>query len=404
MIRTILVTVLCAVVGVGLGYAQAYMGNMGGEERFLGSRLTLAERNNEMSREEIVSQAKEKGVPKLKVVGSPRFNFGTMMHGTEMSHSFVFRNEGEGPLLLEMGPSTCKCTVGELDSTVLQPGEETEVTLSWKALSVTTEFAQGATIRTNDPEQSEVKLGVEGLISQSLEVVPKSIQLGTMPESESVKKSFYVFTYLDEIAELTDMQWGHEETKDLVNIAWEEVGVDEVNIRGHQNANKAFRVDLEIAPGLPLGNFRSSILYSTNLSEGFENLSVPVAARVTGVLDLHGGRSFDAAHNLLDMGIIESSEGAEVSLLLFVQGDEKESIVPTIGRIRPTEALEASVGEPRKSDKRWIYPIQIRVPKGAPEVYYPARGPDSQGIVMIKTTGGNMERELKVQIRFKVTK
>lgn len=40
-----------------------------------------------------------------------------------MSHEFKFRNVGNGPLFLDMGGSTCKCTIGDLDKSVLKPGE-----------------------------------------------------------------------------------------------------------------------------------------------------------------------------------------------------------------------------------------------------------------------------------------
>src|SRR5579872_2905137 len=45
------------------------------------------------------------------VIEETEFEFGRMEVGEERSHAFIIRNEGEAPLLLKKGKTTCKCTM-----------------------------------------------------------------------------------------------------------------------------------------------------------------------------------------------------------------------------------------------------------------------------------------------------
>src|SRR5215471_18780121 len=43
------------------------------------------------------------------VIAETEINFGRMEVGEERAHEFVIRNEGEAPLLIRKGPTTCQC-------------------------------------------------------------------------------------------------------------------------------------------------------------------------------------------------------------------------------------------------------------------------------------------------------
>ena len=60
------------------------------------------------------------------------YNFGSMEQGTSLSHAFKVRNVGGSPLSIEVGATTCKCTVGGLSTREVGPDEEAEVTLSFR--------------------------------------------------------------------------------------------------------------------------------------------------------------------------------------------------------------------------------------------------------------------------------
>ena len=59
------------------------------------------------------------------------YQFGSMEQGTSLAHVFLVRNVGGSPLHIEVGSTTCKCTVGDLSTSEVAPGKEAEVTLEW---------------------------------------------------------------------------------------------------------------------------------------------------------------------------------------------------------------------------------------------------------------------------------
>lgn len=400
MVKFLITALMSSILGIGLGYAKASF-TQSGKEKFLGSRTTIAESTGEMTREEIIKQAKEKGKPHLEVIGGTDYDFGMMMHGSQLDHDFIFRNNGDGPLVLEMGESSCKCTVGELDSSVLQPGEETIVNLSWKAQVLTKTFGQSATIKTNDTDQLEVKLSVFGEISRSVATVPDAIELGSISDTETVNRTFYIFSYIDDIDEIQQMTWTHEPTRELVELTTEEIGVAETGISAHKNAKKAFKVDMKISPGLRLGPVSTRVQFKTNRGDDIGVIGLAVKGKVAGRLELRGGPSFEPRNNLLTIGTVNSSEGASVSIFLFVQGDDHADVVPAIDSTDPADSLTASIGEAKRSDSKSIFPVTITVPKGAPEGNFPARGKSKGGVVRIKTKGDSPS-ELRINVRMAI--
>ena len=80
--------------------------------------------------------------PKLVMVDGPIHQFGSMEFGSSKSHTFRLRNDGLAPLNLSIGNVSCRCTSAKLSANQLQPGEEAEVQLTWKAESMMSPLEQ----------------------------------------------------------------------------------------------------------------------------------------------------------------------------------------------------------------------------------------------------------------------
>ena len=400
MIRIVLTIVVGAALGLGFGWLQARMATSGYEERFSASRATLAETRGEKTKSELVEQSK--GTPKVEVVGGTEFNFGTMLHGESMSHTFIFRNVGDGPLNLDMGSSTCKCTVGDLKSSILQPGEETEVTLTWNAVSISSDFGQSATIHTSAPDSPEVQLRVRGQIADSFVIEPAELSLGELSVSEPLTKTFHVFNYLKSSKQLKDFTWSDEKSRDKVNIVSRPVEIDAQQFPQHSNAVGAYEVQVTFEPGLSLGQINSRITFETDQGEKVGTLEVPVVGRVAGDIVLVGGPSFDPKLNILRMGTVKSSEGGKVSISMAVQGSQRADVRPEIVSVTPEKSLQVSVGEAKEVGGRIYFPLVFEVPKGAPETYYAGGNPKDFGKVVVKTNH-EFDQEVAIHIQLIVT-
>ena len=365
---------------------------------FAASRMTLAEDRGEETTEEI--QAEARGA-KVEVVGGNEFDFGTMKHGESMSHEFVFRNVGTGPLHLSLGASTCKCTVGDLDQSKLDPGEETSVKLTWTAKSSTVRFGQSAMIHTNDPDHAEIDLRIKGKIAQSFVIEPRPIQLGSVSTESGTSKTFQVFAYLPGVDELNNFKWTDEETADKVSFSYAPLDISGSEYVRHSNCASAFEVTMNVAPGIRMGPFASRIQFETSLGDQIDAIEAQVTGRVVGELSLFGSSSFNPDYNLVTFGEVESSEGAVVTVWLAAQGPHRDEIQPTVKLVEPDSALQVTIGESSLRGERRIFPLRFEVPKGAPEVYYPGNSPKSYGRVIVETDHG-VAKELLMRVRLTV--
>ncbi len=402
MVRILITVIVAAIAGLALGRMQSSSFSNRFEERFAGSRVSMAETRGEITKEQLEQQQQTGGSPKLEVIGGTEYDFGTMRHGETMSREFIFRNIGTGPLNLDMGGSTCKCTVGDLDQSILQPGEQTVVKLTWTAQSIIADFGQSATVITTDPQNTEVRLRVRGQIVDSFVVEPGFIALDDVPASEGVTRVFHVFSYLEKSETLTDFLWTNENTAEFVKIDFKQVDVDPAKFPKHRQALRAYEVTLSLQPGLPIGPLNSRIQFSTDQGDDVGRLDVPVEAHVVSDISLFGGDSFNAKLSIVQLGNVQSSQGASVTVMLAIQGSQRDSIVPEIVSVKPAESLNVRIGEPRTGRRRTTFPIHFEVPMGAPEAYYPGNSKDSFGKVLVRTNH-EIAREIPIYVRMVVT-
>lgn len=398
MVRILITVVVASLIGAALGTLQFSVATSGYTEHFEGTDTTAAEQLGEFNSTESA------GTPKIEVDGGTSYDFGSMLHGETMSREFVVRNIGTGPLVLEKAGSTCKCTVGNMNKNVLQPNEETVVTLTWTAQSIVPMFGQSATFKTNDPAMAEVKFSVSGQIASSFVLEPSQLALGDLPVTESSERTFYVFSYLEGAKELKDFEWTKEQTGELVSIDTETVPVSETPYHErHKSALVAHKITIKFAPGMPLGPLNAKIRFNTDHDDKVGGLEIPVMGRVISDISLLGGPSFDSNMSLLSIGNVNSQEGASIGLTLAVQGEARHTLEPEIASWEPREAMNVTLGEPKIVGERKLYSIHIEVPKGAPEVSYPGTGSGTYGKIVIKTNHETMQ-ELPIYIRLVVVK
>src|SRR4051794_6600619 len=79
--------------------------------------------------------------PKLELVGEKFHEFGTLPAFTKGSHTWEFKNTGEGPMDIWLAETSCSCTVATLKSpegepkktVTVPPGQSTPIEVSWEA-------------------------------------------------------------------------------------------------------------------------------------------------------------------------------------------------------------------------------------------------------------------------------
>lgn len=389
MVRFGVALVVALIIGIGGGIVQFRAGYNGVDERLASFRA--------VSSSTIISEAKpaaktatsEAAEPRVEVVGGTTHDFGTMSQGSTKSHAFIFRNIGNAPLQLDVAGSSCRCTIGKLADSTLDPGEQTEVTLEWKATGVLDSFGQTATISTNDPQHHQVLLSVKGIVARTILIEPPVINLGEVPVTSPVKQTAYVFGYGEKPLEIAEAGWADAQTADKVRIKVTPIPIDKQRFPHHERAAGAAQIDLEMDPGMPMGPLDTRITMHTNL-ENVPTVDLAVTGSVVGDIQMIGGPSYDPVHSVLKLGKVVRREGTTVRLHLSVQGPERESVKLELGEVIPKESLIVTIGEPKEQSSRVLYPIICSVPKDAPAASFPGTSPSNYGKVIIKTTHPNI--------------
>ncbi len=101
-------------------------------------------------------------------IENPDFNFGPVTIGDALTHSFVIKNAGSKPLVITDIVESCCCTLARLVERQIAPGASTSLEVRYRPNGITGPDRQTLTLRTNDPESSEVTISVAANVSADL--------------------------------------------------------------------------------------------------------------------------------------------------------------------------------------------------------------------------------------------
>ena len=91
------------------------------------------------------------------------FDFGDIIQGVPVSHDFIIKNTGKGPLLIVSARAGCSCTVPKKPDDPINPGLEDVVRVQYDAKKIGT-FKKTITLTTNvrDTENNRQQLIITG--------------------------------------------------------------------------------------------------------------------------------------------------------------------------------------------------------------------------------------------------
>lgn len=335
-------------------------------------------------------------------------NFGVMQRGSTRSHEFIFTNKGDRPLTLEVGRTSCKCTLGEVADRPIEPGESSPVKLEWVAKSMPGEFSQVASVITNDPRRPLIELKVIGRVTENTSLKPTEFLLGRVAADQTATATIYVASYEKNAPplEVTATLGENASAADLYRFEIEPVPVEELPM---EDALSGSKVTVTAGPGLPIGNVAEWVTFQTNRpqpdGEGMQSIQVPLMAIVEGDISLHGA-GWSKEKGVLNLGKIASREGKEAKLRLSFKGDHAGEMRASAASVDP-EWLEVELGDP-KLIREGVYhqPLAIRVPTGQSAVVRSGPGVENGGFgagdarVRLAIENHPATSQLDVRVRF----
>jgi hypothetical protein len=299
----------------------------------------------------------------LAVAVEPTYDFGKALPGEEGSHTFIIRNEGQADLVLAKGPSTCQCTMSELASRSIPPGEAGEITLSWTPKFTMAEFSQSAEIRTNDPEHRSIRLTVKGIVEDLIRIEPADVwAAGAVSAGEpmvltgTITSSFLEEFTIHEIQTSGDLVQGEATPLDADALA-------------EKGASSGYQIKVTLFPGGPMGSFTEEITLRTDI-RGETNLTISVNGSRQGPLEiapLPGIRWFGETLTA-GLGVIESKDSRSGTLFIFIEAppDGQEPEIELVEK--SPDLLEARLERDSafQSKNRARYRLVLGVPAGLP--------------------------------------
>ncbi|WP_253154061.1 DUF1573 domain-containing protein [Stieleria tagensis] len=339
------------------------------------------------------------------------YDFGAMAPGTKGTHEFVIKNTGAEPLKLELGASTCKCTLGSLKDSELMPGESTSVELEWTVSSDKKTFSQSAELRTNDPTQPAIRLQVSGLVIREIEFEPKEVSFGEVLSGDEFQFTTKMYSYYETQIEPTKVSFGSEELTKLSDFKIEPFEVSDAD-GVHKQAKQGFNVITTVQPGLRQGPM------VTTMNVGFKNpdykaptdatatnnvddkdqlyyASAELAGRVIGSLTMIESsklKSTSGGGYYWSLGRLDSEDSLEFKALVALKGSEKDTTNLTIGEVYPSDVIQAEFDAPLGKGSMQLFPLKLKLTPGDKTIDLLGKNKDDFGWVWIESDNPKVSR------------
>lgn len=347
------------------------------------------------------SEKKEeiKGPPVSKEGPWPKFvaeeltyEFGKMQVGTKLDHRFKIRNEGEAPLVMVEGKTTCKCTKFALGKKTLQPGEETELHIEWHGKFQDRAFQHGGPVLTNDPESTIRRFVVRGVVDNAYQLNPSGTwKVNGVTQTEPGKMQGTFCSRIFDEFEIIEIK----NVPPLLTVTAEPM--DAASLRTME-ARCGYNINVEVSPDMPAGLLEESFELVVDKGQN-EPIIIGVSATREGAIRVVGtkGAIWVASSTGLKFGTFPAKAGKEAVMTLAVRKEEMSEPLEIVSCTTNPKFLSA-VLEPSDSESSTLsrYRLKVKVPPGAPKARWNSSKPAT---VEIKTNHPRGE-PFKFQVTF----
>lgn len=399
-----------------IGVGAAWMVNSyryGDETRFgpFGTDSDVTATTARTHRESLTPMA---GNPIAVVIdGGMTYDFGIMSPGDEGEHLFQIANVGQSDLELRLGASTCKCTIGALESESIAPGDQTSVKLSWKVKPDDVSFAQSAQILTNDPAEPALTFEITGKVVRDVDVVPQQWTFGEVAAGDSFEVAGTIYNFMDNDIEPIDPEFSDADMTELSEFSVEPFQPTPEADGVHSAARQGFRVQAKIGPGLRQGAVTRQLIFAFNKldnqgnripagdgNERFE-VSVPVSGSIVGPLGMILNDQIEERSGtyLYDLGRIDENDPLIANAFVVLKGKEHNNVRLTIGEVSPSEVIRAKLGEPKGSGATRLFPLEIELIPGTESIERKGMNKDDYGWIWIESDTPKVSR-MRVSLKF----
>ncbi len=231
---------------------------------------------------------------------------------------------------------------------LVKPNETTPISVDWDTKTFSNPYSQSVTIGTTDPAKPTFTLTVKGAVYPPVQIYPPDfINLPAIPNEEVYHTAIAVYSMDMANMKVTKVSTGRPDLFKPTFVAMSEPERKQLHVPAG-----GFRVDVEIKPGLPLGQFAETLVIETD-HPLLKELQVAIRGYATGPISIVPAKLSLRAN---------SAVGGTTSMSVHVRGGE--DVVFTVIQ-KPGENVEISItpyGEKQKGRHR----LTATVPPGTP--------------------------------------
>jgi hypothetical protein len=323
-------------------------------------------------------------------IAAPVHNFGVMSVGETRIHEFTIRNEGNAPLQLRNGRTTCKCTLARPHREEVLPGDSATVALEWSPVKPAKEFQQFVAIATNDPTQPTVKLTVRGRVEPLFILQPgETWQIGELSSDQPMIVTGRLFSAVLDDVRITTIESSHP----LLEATGVPLSPQEL---AALQARSGYMIRLAIAPGFPVGPVREALTVHTNICDAGE-LRVHVEGTRSVPIRIWG-RHWSGDDRVVHLGRFEARRGKLEAVSLLVDTLELSSDFEIMRIEVDHNYLKVSAARDLnfESRRKMRFELTVEVPPGAPANN--RRMPNAVPVKLI--TNDDEYREIELAVAF----
>ena len=179
------------------------------------------------------------GQPVIKVDNAVH-DFGTVDPGIQVKYQFEIKNSGRQPLQIKKINVSCGCiTDAHTDTMLIEPGQKTQLFVTWEAPAYQKEVQEVIEVETNDPARPMQQFVVQAKVEPQFSLEPAVINFGVVEAAD-----------LPTTEEITIEKHGLESMKDTVaftsHAKYLETKVQEIK-------PKEWKMSLSLLADAPIG-------------------------------------------------------------------------------------------------------------------------------------------------------
>jgi len=137
------------------------------------------------------------------------YDFGEVIAGMTVTHTFVLTNAGDAPLVISRVWTSCGCTTTALPKTTIAPGESVDLTVTFNSTGYRGKVGKSIYIKSNDPVTPRLTLVMTGTVKRGA------------PYNISAADLNYLFYILIDLREPSDYAKMH--LLGAINIPYEQL-------------------------------------------------------------------------------------------------------------------------------------------------------------------------------------